>query len=236
MLKFFFWTLLLANAVLAAYQFGHFDDMVSNGREPARMTKQFNIEHLQLVATPDTKPASPNSEEKETAVSAAQTEPAPEQEPVVVACTEVGNFSVEDARRFTTVIGAVVPDDRVTQRALREITSHIVYLPPQGDREGAEKRANELRGLGITDFFIIQDNSSLRWGVSLGVFKQESAARLHLQRLSQKGVRGARVGQRTTASGLTVFQLRDLDASSRLALEKIKANFPRQEIRQCRSE
>jgi cell division septation protein DedD len=153
-------------------------------------------------------------------------------EPVLV-CAEVGNFNVDDAKRFIAQLAPLALGERVAQQAASEVTSHIVYIPSQANREGAEKKADELRQLGITDFFIIQDESSLRWGISLGVFKQEDAARTHLARLTERGVRSARIGRRSRASGLIAFQLRDLDVSTRSAIEKIKDRFPRQEMRAC---
>jgi hypothetical protein len=39
-----------------------------------------------------------------------------------------------------------------------------VYIPPQGSKEGAEKKAGELRALGVSNYFIMSDNSPLRWG------------------------------------------------------------------------
>lgn len=96
-----------------------------------------------------------------------------------------------------------------------------------------EKKAGELRKLGVEDFFIIQDNSPMRWGISLGVFKQEDAARTHLAALNQKGVQSARIGQRTVTSSQVAFQIRDLDKEGKAAFDKIKAGFPRQETRKC---
>ena len=231
MLKFFFWILLLGNAGLFAYQQGYFDALLPSSREPARMKEQINADKVRLIPPPVAAPA-----------PAPAPEPAPEpapvpvteaKKPVVLACTEIGNFGPEDAKRFSAELAALSLGDRVKQRALQEVASHMVYIPPQADREGAEKKASELRKLGVDDFFIIQDNSSLRWGISLGVFKHEEAARAHLASLGQKGVRSARIGQRTVTSGQVAFRIRDLDEDAKAAFDKIKAGFPKQETRKC---
>lgn len=151
----------------------------------------------------------------------------------MLACTEIGNFGPEDARRFSAEVASLSLGDRVKQRALQEVANHMVYIPPQADKEGAEKKASELRKLGVDDFFIIQDSSNLRWGISLGVFKHEEAARTHLASLSQKGVRSARIGQRTVTSSQVAYQIRDLDEETKAALDKIKAGFPKQAARKC---
>lgn len=153
--------------------------------------------------------------------------------PVVLVCAEIGNFNAEDAKRFSAQLAPLALGPRVTQRQVQEVATHMVYIPPQGDKEAAEKKAGELRRLGVSDFFIIQDNSPLRWGISLGVFKMEEAARAHLANLNQKGVRTARIGQRTVSTHLVTFRLRDLDEESRNAVQKIKAGYARQEMRSC---
>jgi hypothetical protein len=228
MLKFFFWILLLSNAGLLAYQQGYFDALLPSGREPARMKEQLNADKIKLipppaptappiVAVPETAPA--------VATAAAKTD--------VTACTEIGNFNPDEAKRFSVQIVALSLGDRISQRAIQEVASHMVYIPPQADKDAAEKKAGELRHLGVDDFFIIQDNSNLRWGISLGVFKQGEAARAHLANLNQKGVRSARIGERSVTTNLVAFRLRDLDADSKAALDKIKAGFPKQDIRKC---
>lgn len=235
MLKFFFWILLLGNAGLFAYQQGYFDAFFSTGREPARMKDQLNADKVKLIPPPPAVPVpvpapAPASESAPEPVA----QPAAEaKKPVVLTCTEIGNFGPEDAKRFSADLASLSLGDRVKQRALQEVASHMVYIPPQADREGAEKKAGELRKLGVEDFFIIQDNSPMRWGISLGVFKHEDAAKAHLAALGQKGVRTARIGQRTVSSSQVAFQIRDLDEDAQAALEKIKVGFPKQEMRKC---
>lgn len=147
---------------------------------------------------------------------------------------EIGNFNVEDAKRFMAQLKTASLGDSAKERDVREVVSNIVYIPPQPDKESAEKKASELRHLGITDFYIIRDNSPLRWGISLGVFKKEEAARNHLAALSEKGVRTARIGQRTVTANLTAYQFHGLDAEKKWVVEKIKASgFTRQEVRAC---
>lgn len=236
MLKIFFWLLLLGNAGLFAYQQGYFDTMLPSGREPARMKEQINADKVLLVSAPAPAPKAPQPSElpSEPAPPAAAPVPVSEvKKQVVLACTEIGNFGPDEAKRFTAELASLSLGDRVKQRAVQEVASHMVYIPPQADKEGAEKKAGELRKLGVDDFFIIQDNSNMRWGISLGVFKHEEAARAHLAALGQKGVRSARIGQRMVTSSQVAFQVRELDEDAKAALDKVKAGFPKQEVRKC---
>lgn len=153
-----------------------------------------------------------------------------------LACVDIGNFSGDETRRFGKQLAALSLGDKVSRRSVQDTVTHMVYIPPQGDREGAEKKVGELRRRGIEDFYIIQDNSSLRWAISLGVFKTEEGARTHLASLNEKGVRTARIGERSIASTQTVFRVKGLDAAGREALEKIKSAFPKQEMRDCEAQ
>lgn len=234
MLKFLFWILVLANAGLAAYQFGYLDTLLPNGHEPARIDRQIAPERIRIVPEPLQQPVPseppPSSAAEAPVVAVAETAGAAAA-PAAPACVEVGNFNQEEGRRFIAALGELGP--RASTRNLQEVASHMVYMPPQSDREAAEKKAGELRRLGVEDFFIIQDHSSLRWGISLGVFKTEEAARTHLARLNQKGVRSARIGQRTVSATQIAFQFTGLDPGARAALDKAKAEFARQEVRDC---
>lgn len=229
MLKFFFWTLLFANAGLLAYQQGALDALLPSDREPARIASQLNADKVRQIPPPPIRREQPPPPPPvaEPAVVAAEKKAEP------LACVEVGNFNAADAKRFSAQLAALSLGDRMTQRPILEVSSHFVYIPPQPDRETAEKKAAQLRELGVDDFFIIQDNPALRWAISLGVFKQEEAARTHLANLTQKGVRSARIGQRTVNSGLVAFELRGIDAQTKGALEKITAGFPKQALRNC---
>ncbi|HJV87200.1 MAG TPA: SPOR domain-containing protein [Noviherbaspirillum sp.] len=234
MLKFFFWILLLANAGLFAYQQGYFDALMPSGREPARVSQQLNVDKIRLVpaaeakrlATPPAPAAAP--EPDTTPVSAVEKKVEP------LACAEIGNFNPEEAKRFSAQLAELSLGERLTRQPVQEVASHMVYIPPQADKDAAEKKADELRRLGIDDFFIIQDNSSMRWAISLGVFKQEEAARAHLASLNQKGVRSARIGERTVTTNLVSFRVRDMNAATKTAVEKISASFSRQEMRNCK--
>lgn len=150
----------------------------------------------------------------------------------LLACTEIGNFSEADASRFEARLASLTPGTRLSRREIREASSHMVFIPPQGSKEAADKKVEQLRGLGVTDFYLIQDQSEMRWGISLGVFSSEESAKKRLDQLKQQGVRTARVGARNTITKVAI-QLRALDNAGRDKLEKLKSDFPQQQQRNC---
>jgi hypothetical protein len=151
----------------------------------------------------------------------------------LVACTEVGNFNIAEAKQFEARLIALVPADRISRRDIQEISSHMIFIPPQRGKYGADRKAAELRKLGITDFYVIQDASEQRWGISLGIFKTEEAAQSHLAALNQQGIRSARLLEHKVPLTKIAFQLRELDPGTKGSIEKLKVDFPRQEMRNC---
>ena len=245
MLKLIFWILLAANGALFAFRMGYLDSAVASKNEPERVTKQLNADKVKLIVA--SKPAAPSASASvvsaptpaASAPAQAAGSPAPVSAPPLgkpqklVACTEVGDFAPSDTKKIEARLAELSLGERQTRRNIQEIATHMVFIPPQGSKEGADKKAGELRNMGVNNFFIIQDNSKMRWGISLGVFKSETAARSHLANLNKQGVRSARVGARSVTNTRVAFVLRDLDENSLKSLGKIMSDFPDQKAREC---
>lgn len=235
MLKIIFWLLLLANATLFAMQKGYLGALYSDGREPTRISKQLQADKIKMTVAEAAPAASAAAAAvasaapaTSTPTSAAAVDLAP-----VVACTEIGNFTAAEARRFSSQLAERTPAVKFVRRETQEVASHMVYLPSLGSKEAADKKADEVRRLGISDFFVIQDSSALRYGISLGIFKTDDAAQKQVANLAKRGLTGAKVGTRTASSSKVAFQLRDLGGDAKLAFDKIKLDFPGQEVRSC---
>src|SRR3569623_59404 len=250
MLKIFFWLLLAANAALFAYREGYLETLWPSGREPARMRNQINADKIKLIkepvanstVKPTAKPAAPaGSDAADTAFgpAIALAPPAPQNAPVqqsaqpAQACTEIGNFTAVEARRFETKLAPLALQVQPVRREVQETSSHMVMIPPAADKESADRQAALLRGKGIDDVYVIQENTALRWGISLGIFKTEEAARARMQLLARQGVNNFKLIDYKVALNRIAYQWRGLDARAKDSLAKLKADFPRQEIRNC---
>ncbi|MDB5767497.1 MAG: hypothetical protein JWQ61_2311 [Collimonas fungivorans] len=227
MLKIIFWLLLLANAALFAMQKGYLGALYSDGREPARIGRQLQPDKIRMTAAESAPAAATSLASAALAPATAAADLAP------AACTEVGNFSAAEARRFSSQLAERMPAIKFVRRETQEVASHMVYLPSLGSKEAADAKADEVRRLGISDFFVIQDSSPLRYGISLGIFKTDEAAQKQVAGLAKRGLSGAKVGTRSVSSSKVAFQLRDLGGDNRLAFDKIKLDFPAQEVRSC---
>jgi hypothetical protein len=227
-LKFIFWLLLAVNGALYAYGQGYLGHFSGNEREPARLKNQLNASQLALM------PAA-KAEAAVAALKPAAALPA-EKKTEAIACVEIGNFVLADARRFEALVAPLELGDRQSRHNLpgTEISSYIVYVPSQGNKEGADKKVAELRGLGVTNYFIMSDNLTMRWGISLGVFKSEAAAQNQLATLQKQGVHSARVAPRYSGSKLLAYQFRDITGAVRAELEDRLKGFSEQEVRSCK--
>lgn len=220
MLKFIFWPLLAVNAVLLAYSQGMLGHFSGNEREPARMKNQINAGKLVLVTAPPSAPA-----------------PAPVDTPKAatpIACYEVSNLAAAEARRFETRLAPLKLGERMTREttAGADAASHIVYIPPQGSKEAADKKAGELKALGVTNYFIMSDSSALKWGISLGVFKSEAAAQSLLATLVKQGVHSARIVSR--GGSKVEFRFRGIDAEAKARIDDIASSFASAETATCK--
>jgi hypothetical protein len=227
-LKLIFWLLLAVNGALYAYGQGYLGHFSGNEREPARLRQQLNAQQLALM------PAA-QAEAAVAALKPAATLPA-EKKTETIACLEIGNFVLADARRFEALVAPLKLGDRQARHNLpgTEISSYIVYVPSQGNKEGAEKKVAELRGLGVSNYFIMSDTPTMRWGISLGVFKSEAAAQSLLATLQKQGVHSARVAPRYSGSKLLAYQFRDITGAVRAELEDRLKGFSEQEVRSCK--
>ncbi|PUA18042.1 SPOR domain-containing protein [Glaciimonas sp. PCH181] len=243
MLKFIFWLLVLGNVGLFALQRGYLDDagIVSSGREPARLTSQLQADKIKLMAATDLAgPKNTAATSAGVSTSAPQasnagtaTPPASAISAAPAACTEIGNFNAAEARRFSSQLAELAPRLSASRREIQEVGSYRVFLPTLGSKEAANKKAAELRALGITDFFVIQEEPPLLYGISLGTFKMEEAAQLQVKLLEKKGIAGLQIAPRNATAIKVAFQLQALSVGDKAVFDKIMTSFPHQEIRSC---
>jgi len=236
MLKLFFWLLLIGNAVLFAVQGGYLGASSSQRHEPQRLAQQLQPQTLSILP-----PNSPRLLTTQTTVggnAGASTDTGNEAstKPQTIACIEIGNFNSVEARKFSAQLADLKLEIRPTTINVQEVASHMVFIPSPDGKEGAERKAAELRRLGIQDFYVIPDsqpNPALHWAISLGVFKTEDAAKAYIGQLIPRGVRSARIMERNLSTSKLAYQWRNIDPGVKAALDELVAKFPAQELRSC---
>ena len=228
MLKFFFWSLLAINAVLFAFGRGYLGNVKPGEREPARIARQLNTDKIVLLSAA----AARNGGAGATTAPAGPDAAAPV---LAVACAEVGNFAAIDARRFERLLEPLELGARLTKEEvpIQEITSYRVMIPPLGSKQAADQKAAEIKELGVSSYFIMNDSTPTKWAISLGVFKAETAAQTLLAALVKQGVTGAKVAGRSSTSKRQVFRVRDIDSALKARLDEAAKRFDGIETRAC---
>jgi len=251
LLRLAFWSLLFLNAALFAYAQGLLGTSKSTEHEPARLKRQFNTAKMTLLTREQADAAAkaatpPSGEAAADAASAAASAPAtaaanpvtPVAAPApapAFACTEIGPLDAADARRFEARLAALDLGDRQSRQTVQaqDVTSWIVHIPSQGSKEAADKKAAELRNLGVDNFYIMQGDSPLKYAISLGVFKTESGAQALLAQLGKQGVHTARIAPRGPQTVHYVYRVRGLDAATRKRIEGYTERYEGAEIKSC---
>ncbi|WP_374404434.1 SPOR domain-containing protein [Niveibacterium sp.] len=210
MKTFFLYLLLGANALLALMNMTGFS--AAPGGEPDRLSSQLHPEKLKIVGHGDDSPVVEHavadvpaaaSEPVAAASEVAQaTESAPVEaranKPLPLSCVSWGGLS--KAQADAIALRAKGLKFTAKEQTVTGSSSWWVHLPPQTDRAAAEKKGEELRTLGVNDYFIVKDPGANQNAISLGLYKSEESANRALEVLKTKGVRSARIEARDATS------------------------------------
>lgn len=225
--------LLLLAANLGFFAWARFLASSDQSIDRAPMQRQLEPQKLRIVSERElaraAPPAPPKPQPKPAAPAPAPAAPPP----APIACLEWGGFSAAEAARAAQRLEPLALGARLAQVRGEETASWWVHMPPQGNRAGAQKKAAELKAIGVRDYFVVQEPGRWQWALSLGVFSTESAAHAHLEALRAKGVRTAVIGQRDTRVTKVWFQVREVDAALEGRLKDIAAEFDGMTLHEC---
>lgn len=192
--------LVLANLLFYAFSEGYFGR--AENPDARRMKQQVAPERMKIVARGELPalasasvllPASSPESDAPASVAVIAT-PEPE---VLISCSRWESLSPADADRLVAMVGQKFPAFKLTRRLdAGEGNGWWVYLPPQPDKAEADKKAGQLRGLGVTDYFIVQEAGANRYAISLGIFSSEKGAQERLTEVKALGVRSAKLSLR----------------------------------------
>jgi hypothetical protein len=216
--------LVLGNLLFYAFTAGYFGR--PDNPDAGRVDQQITPERLRVVSRGEA-PSSPAKSEPapesaaakpEVAPAPAPEEPAPKAEPVKEAvadkpdttptCLAWRQLTVAEADKVAALMGKRFADYKLTRKTVAgESNGWWVYIPAMPGKADADKKAGELRDLGITDFFIVQEGAS-RHAISLGIFSSEKGGNDRLAELKAKGVRSAVIGPRPSKDSFVALQVK----------------------------
>ncbi len=226
-MKLAFLLLVLANLALFAWQQGVFGRLPEAGREPERVNRQIEPDRIRVLTPPEVR-ALRDKAKLVPPAAATDVRSAPD-----LACLEFGDFVGEVAARAQKRLDVLNLADRLSVRAVDAAGWYQVYVPPFRTRADADRRADDLRRLGIKEMLVIADNSPLRFGISLGSFRDQELAVKYREDLVKRGIKDARVADRPASVPATRFQIKNVDAALARELNAMQKEFAQQKLAAC---
>lgn len=216
--------LVLGNLLFYAFTAGYFGR--PDNPDAGRVDQQITPERLRVVSRGEapspaarSEPAPENVAAKPEATAApAPEEPAAKAEPVKEAvvektdttptCLAWRQLTIAEADKIAALMGKRFADYKLSRKVVAgESSGWWVYIPALPGKAEADKKASELRDLGISDFFIVQEGAS-RHAISLGIFSSEKGGNDRLAELKAKGVRSAVIGPRPSKDTFVSLQVK----------------------------
>lgn len=232
--------LVIGNLLFYAFSAGYFGRAERPDAE--RLGQQVQSERMRIVSRGEP-PAAPAAKAPEPVAPAPVEEPAkPEMEASATEakpatgseCLAWDRLSIGDADRLASALNGKFADYKLVRRAVNgEGGAWWVYIPPLADKAEADKKAGELRGLGVTDFFPIQEGPN-RLAISLGVFTAEKGAQERLADLKARGVRSARLSVRPGKEGLLRVEASGPAAGKPALVAAVAKALPKVEAQGCK--
>ena len=196
-MRIFVFLLILANLLFFAWTRDYFGG--SGEADTVRTSQQLRADQVRIVSNDGPPPETLRSEKK-----VAKSE---EKAPAEI-CVLLSELVPAEAERLEKGLSESLPEITVARTAFPGTSSFWVHIPPLKSKREAESKAAELKGLGIKEYFIVQDSSANHLAISLGLFSTSEAADAALAALREKGVRSARIVERTVRPAAAQLELR----------------------------
>ena len=213
-----FFLLVLANLLFYAWHAGYIGPGDTRKGEAERLTMQITPEKIRVLSAGEVKKLADAGKARNNG------------------CFDWGTFPAQEAEKAGEALATLNLGSRLQTRTVDETAGWWVFLPPQGSKPNADKKVDELKALGVSDFFIVQEDGANKFAVSLGVFRTEDAAKNYLAAVTAKGVKTARSGERETRVQKTVFRLSGIDEATGVKFDAIRKDFPGHETKDCASD
>ncbi|MBI5257157.1 MAG: hypothetical protein HY855_11705 [Burkholderiales bacterium] len=222
--------LLLANLLLLAWTQGLFDRLTGPraepGREPERLQRQVNPGAVTVLgaqaASAALAAASRALAASEAAAAAARAASA-----ALGACLEAGPIPAgAQAAAEKLLLDNGLPAGRISTVASERKGVFLIYMGKYADDEALERKVEELKRLKI-EGQPMQNAPELQPGLVLGRFDDKGAAEAELGRLSQRGLRTARVITLVPPAPLVTLRVQvDEPLRGKLATLRLPNNGP----------
>ena len=150
---------------------------------------------------------------------------------VPVACLEWGSLAGLDVAKAETALARLELPSGQVERTVTDAGGFWVYMPPLKTKADVDRKVRELKKLGVTEFFVVQDAGPWRNAISLGIFRTDEGAQAFLAKLKERGVRSAVTARRENFLKHVAFYVREPNEATVARLTVIQKEFPDTELK-----
>lgn len=223
--------LVLANLLFFAFAGGYVQR--ADNPDAGRFAQQLAADRVRIVGHGLTPPARGAAE-----IRPVETAPAPVQEPTPAPpelCLLLGPLAANEADQLASTLAEKLAGVRVERRVVpSERNGWWVMVPPLASKADADRKAEELKDLGVKDLFIVHDAGPSQFAISLGVFSSEKGGQGRLSELKAKGVKSARLVPRPGKENQFTVEARG-PVANKAEIEEIATGIaPKLEAQDCK--
>jgi hypothetical protein len=147
------------------------------------------------------------------------------------ACLEWGLFAGPAVAKAENALAQLELPASQVDRTVADAGGYWVYMPPMKTKVEIDRKIGELKTLGVSEFFVVQDAGQWKNSISLGIFRTEDAAQAFLTKLKDRGVRSALAARRENFLKQVAFHVREPDPAMIAKLTELQKGFPGTEMK-----
>ena len=218
MLRSFVLVLILANGLYLAWSQGWLRAQglaPAQQSEPQRMTQQIRPEAVRILTPAENKKV----------LAQVQADLEPKQ------CLAAGPLDTAQVSALDQALAVALPPGGWQFESVTVPEQWIIYMGKFANAEALEKKRGELVSLKLSPQPL--RNPSLEMGLSLGSYDTQAAATAELAKLTQRGIRTARVVQERAAGNATYLKLPAVSDAMKLRLNDVKPALAGQTLKAC---
>jgi len=220
----FVFLLILANLMFFAWTQGVLG--VSSNSEAFRMQQQLLAEQVTVVARdvppPETGPA-------EVAVKTIENKSAD-------TCILLSDWPSATADQLESRLAEKFSAFKVSRTQVASGNGYWVFIPPLANKKDVDSKVADLKKLGVTEFFVVQESGANNRAISLGVFSGKDAATAFLEKLRAKGVKSAKVAERPAKESVATLEIRGPEAQADAVRQAVVEVLPEAKPGACKTQ
>ncbi|MDK2123243.1 SPOR domain-containing protein [Parachitinimonas caeni] len=232
-MKWLFLLLLIAN--LLFYGYSQFAEPTA---APDWRSREVNADKIKLISAEAPEPGKPGVDSAATATEpkpadAKPAEPTPAEAPAPLAAQDAANSCMvwkglpeRDLLRAKSKLKALKLANAPAEQLISDgPTKFWVYIPPRNTLAEAQRKGDELKGLKIDDYYVVNDGGKWQNAISLGIFSTREAADRRLESLRTVGVKSAVVRERGDGVHSATLSLSGISSEQKEKLQALAAEF-----------